>query len=226
MRMSARILTVMVATLLTASAGAQDKVDPSRKEQIQESAKKVKELQQERIATLKQLVDVNAKLFQSGTVPLDAVLEARALVCEAELEAAEKQSDRITLHKNLVDLLKQMEDVAKHRFETARSSPAPLLKIRARRLKAEIDLERAKAKAPDAEHKKAAVTTPRTSDVVITQRRDRRAHQSPTVSPPWLLLSAAHTLMLMELETQRPEPSHIAALRPPKCLLRAPAMRG
>src|SRR5262249_23031040 len=112
MRMPALILTVVAATLLTAPASAQDRVNLPRKEQIQKSAKKVKELQKERIATLKAMADINTRLFQSGRAPFEAALEARVLLFEAELDAAEQESDRITLYKNLVDVLKEYEVAA------------------------------------------------------------------------------------------------------------------
>jgi len=52
MRIPALILTVMVAILLMAPASPQARVNLSGKDQTEESAKKVKELPKERIATL------------------------------------------------------------------------------------------------------------------------------------------------------------------------------
>jgi membrane fusion protein (multidrug efflux system) len=170
MRMPALILTVVAATLLMAVASAQDRVNLSRKEEIQKSAKKVKELQKERIATLKAMADLNARLFQSGRVSFEAALEARVMVFEAELGAAEKESDRVTLYKNLVDVLKEHEEVAKQRVKTARGTEASVLKVKARRLEAEIHLEQAKVKMPDLGHHKVVVTSPKAKDVIITHQ--------------------------------------------------------
>ena len=75
MRMPALILTVMATSLLIAPASPQDKVNLPRKEQIQKSAKKVKELQKERIATLKEMADVNTRLFQRGRASLEVTRE-------------------------------------------------------------------------------------------------------------------------------------------------------
>jgi hypothetical protein len=69
--MPALILTVMTATLLMAPASPQDRVNQTRKEQIQKSAKKVKELQKERIATLKELADQITNLFRNGRASSD-----------------------------------------------------------------------------------------------------------------------------------------------------------
>jgi hypothetical protein len=151
MRMLALILTVLAATMLIAPASPQDEAKPSRKEQKEASAKKVKELQKERIATLKEMADAAAELYRSGHVGTSygEVLEARLLVFKAELDAAEKQSDRITLYKNIVDLLKKYEDFAKTRVRSPRSvqdTMSSFLKVKAMRLEAEINLEREKAK--------------------------------------------------------------------------------
>jgi hypothetical protein len=165
MRMSALILTVLVATLPMAPASPQEKPNPPRKEQIEElppppglppvkaqreePAKTVKELQKERIATLEAAADMAADLYRMGgreKVSLDDVVEARLLVFKAALEAAEKDSDRITLYKKIVDFLKNTEAVANAKFQAQRTTSYPVLKLKARRLKAEIDLQRAKAK--------------------------------------------------------------------------------
>jgi outer membrane protein TolC len=146
MRIRTLILTIIAATLLMAPASPQDRVNLPRKERIEESDKKVKELQKERIATLQEMVIQTTRLFQRGQGSFEEVLEANLLVFKAELDAAEKESDRITIYKNIVDFLKKLETAADQRWKAARGSQASLLKVKARRLKAEIDLERAKAK--------------------------------------------------------------------------------
>jgi outer membrane protein TolC len=127
-----------------APASPQARVNLSRKERIEESAKKVKELQKERIATLKQMAEIISDQFRNGNVSFEDVLEARLLVLKAELDAAEKESDRITLYKDIVDELKKFEMVADDRVKAARGAKSNFLKIKARRLEAEINLERAK----------------------------------------------------------------------------------
>jgi hypothetical protein len=146
MRMPALILIVMTATLPMAPASPQDKVNPPRKDQAEESAKKIKELQKERIATLKQLADQTTKQFQSGTVSLEEAIVARLLLHKAELDAAEKESDRIALYKNIVDELQKAEMIADANVKAAQGTMSTVLKVKARRLEAEIDFERAKAK--------------------------------------------------------------------------------
>jgi hypothetical protein len=144
--MFALILTVMAVTLPMTPASPQDKVNPPRKDQKEESAKKVKELQKERIATLKEMVDLTAARFQSVRASYEEVCEATLLLLKAEVDAAEKQADRITHYKNIVDLLKGYEQWADGRVKSAQAPASSVLKVKARRLEAEIDLERAKAK--------------------------------------------------------------------------------
>ncbi len=146
MKIATLILTVIAALLLMAPASPQDRVNLSRKERIEDSAKKVKELQKQRIATLKEMVDATTDQFRNGRVPFEEVLEAKLLVFKAELDAADKESDRITLYKNIVDQLKKFEVIADQRVKAAQTSQSTFLKVKARRLEAEINLERAKTK--------------------------------------------------------------------------------
>ena len=146
MRMPALILAVMATTLLMVPASAQERDNLPRKEQIDESSRKVTELQKERIATLKEAVDQLTVLFRNGKVEFDEVIDTQLQSLEAELEVAEKDSDRITLYKNMVGVLKQYEALADERVKSGRGTQAAALKIKVRRLEAEIRLEQAKAK--------------------------------------------------------------------------------
>jgi len=170
MRILALIVIVAAGTFLP-SARAQDKGNQALK-----SADKVKELQQERIATLKAMADVETALLKTGKTSPEAVLEARVLLGEAELDAAEKESDRITVLKNLVDVLKELEQTAKARKNAAEGTEAAVLKVKARRLEAEIRLEQARAKAPgqarhaEPDRKKVVVSSLQAKDVVIAEQ--------------------------------------------------------
>ncbi len=150
MRKPALILAVLAATLLMAPASPQDKVNPPRKVKAEESAKKVKELQKERIATLKEAVESITDLYQNQRAPHEEVSEATLMLLKAELEVAEKVADRITLYKKIVDVLKRDEDIQEARRRGSRVTTYSVLKVKARRLEAEIDLERAKAKEAEA----------------------------------------------------------------------------
>ena len=146
MRVPALILTVMAATLLCAPASPRGGENPSREGPTEGPAKKVKELQKERIATLKEMAAQIATLYKSGRALGVDLYEARLLVLKAELDAAEKDSDRVTLCKKIVDVLKEYETWADEKVKSARETRAFVLKVKARRLEAEIHLEQAKAK--------------------------------------------------------------------------------
>ncbi len=170
MRMPALILTVMAATLLVGPARPQDNVKPPRKEPTPESAKKVKELRKERVAVLKELTDQLTQLYQRARVEIDVLLEARVQLVQAEVDAAEKLSDRLAFYKNLVEELRQYEKIAQGRAEAGRGAMTAVLRIRARRLEAEIHLEEATAGKSDGERRKPVVGSPQVKNVTITQQ--------------------------------------------------------
>jgi outer membrane protein TolC len=142
MRMPALILTVLAVTQLMSSASSQEKP----KERREESGKKVRELQKERIETLKELVDQAATIYKHGVASYEEVLEARMMLLKAELDVAVKDSDRITLYKKCLDALKEYEEVANARMQVGKGTAVAVLKIKAMRLEVEIALEQAKAK--------------------------------------------------------------------------------
>lgn len=144
MRMPTLILTALAAILLTGLAGSQDHLNPK-----EQAAKRIKDLQQERIATLKKVVDYATTAYQSGGVPYSEVLEANLLVLKAELDGAEKASERIGICKNIVEVLKTFEKTANAEVERGQSPVATVFKIKARRLEAEIQLERAKVQGAE-----------------------------------------------------------------------------
>ncbi|MBS0201399.1 MAG: efflux RND transporter periplasmic adaptor subunit [Planctomycetes bacterium] len=176
MRVRVLILTVVAGTVLMGLARAQDGGDPSRKPEVQKTANKIRDLQQERIATLKTMAEMESLLVKSGKASPESALEARVLVCEAELDAAEKESDRIPFLKNLVEVLKEYEEVARARKNSARGTEVDVLKVKARRLEAEIRLERTREKAqPQAnkaglDREKVVVISPQRRDVAITHQ--------------------------------------------------------
>ncbi|WP_161967349.1 hypothetical protein [Fimbriiglobus ruber] len=73
-------------------------------------------------------------------------LAARMSLLKAELDAAEKESDRIALYKKTLDALKKYEEVATARKAAARGTELSTLKVKARRLEIEISLEQANIK--------------------------------------------------------------------------------
>jgi outer membrane protein TolC len=134
MKMIALILVIGLTT------SAQEK--PS----IEELAKKIKDLQKERITVLKELVDHLSTRYQAGTASSEELLDASILLFKAKLETAEKGSDRISLYTKMVDTLNQYEQFAKAQFGVGKVTSGDVLKIKAKRLEVEILLEQEKMK--------------------------------------------------------------------------------
>ncbi|VTR96256.1 sigma-70 family rna polymerase sigma factor : RNA polymerase sigma factor, sigma-70 family OS=Singulisphaera acidiphila (strain ATCC BAA-1392 / DSM 18658 / VKM B-2454 / MOB10) GN=Sinac_6419 PE=4 SV=1: Sigma70_r2: Sigma70_r4_2 [Gemmata massiliana] len=124
----------------------QDKGNPAPKERKDEVPKKIRDLQKERIAALKELTDTTAALYKNARATYDEAIEARLLLLQAEVDVAEKPAERLALYQKCVDELKAYEEVAVARVQVGRGTNAAVLKIKARRLEVEIQLEQAKAK--------------------------------------------------------------------------------
>jgi hypothetical protein len=140
MKMSALI----VAAMFLMAVGSQE---ASSKENPEASAGKIKELQQERIATLKTMIDVGSKLFTIGHLQTRELAEMRMTLLKAEVEAAEKEADRIPLYQEAVETLKGYEAIAKAAKEAAKGTELDKLAIKAKRLEVETWLEQARLKA-------------------------------------------------------------------------------
>jgi hypothetical protein len=140
------ILAVVAAVLLVSSTRSQEKAASAGKGSVGESAKKVKDLQAERVVTLEKMVDVLMALFQQKRGQYDDVLDGQRQLIEAKLDAAETDKERVGLRERLVEVLKQRESNAEELAQAGRELQSNVLKARARRLEAEIHLEQAKMK--------------------------------------------------------------------------------
>jgi hypothetical protein len=146
MRLPALVLAVVAVTPLLASAGPRDKDNPPPKDKAEAPARKVKELQKERIATLKTVAEVSLKLAQAARLETGEALEARMALLKAEVDAAETEPERIALYTKALDSLKVFEALAKAQFQAGRATELAVHKMKARRLEIEIELEKAKAR--------------------------------------------------------------------------------
>ncbi|MBA4066570.1 MAG: hypothetical protein C0501_23270 [Isosphaera sp.] len=109
---------------------------------------KVRELQKERLALLRQVADWTTEAYKGGRFELLAVLEARREVIAAELELCETHKERLAVLEKAVELAKEIEKNTEKLVEARNAARAELLKARANRLQAEIELEKAKAAQP------------------------------------------------------------------------------
>jgi hypothetical protein len=145
MRTPILLAAVIAVALLTTFARTQDKPD-APKDKADASARKIKELQKERIAALKEVAEQSLKLAQASRLDTREAVDARMALLKAELEVAEKESDRVALYKGALDSLKACEEMAKSRYESGRATSLDLHKARAAYLEVEIELERLKAR--------------------------------------------------------------------------------
>jgi hypothetical protein len=143
MRITSLLLIGIAVGLLTGLANSQEKSNPPAKDKAEESAKKVKELQKQQIATLKEVVDQSFKLAKSSRIEIGDLLEARMSLLKAEIDAAEKETDRIALYKKALEPLKEYEALAKAQFEASRATDLNIHKAKAKQLEVEILLEQA-----------------------------------------------------------------------------------
>ncbi|MCE9564114.1 MAG: hypothetical protein K8U57_18885 [Planctomycetes bacterium] len=139
MKMSALI----VVAILMSAANAEEK---PTKEQLEASAKKIKELRKQRIDTLQTAADVSLKLAQSARLEISEAMETRIALHKAQLDAAEKPSDRLIIYKWVLESLQELEELAKARKVAARGTELAVLQVRAKRLEIEIALEQEKLK--------------------------------------------------------------------------------
>ena len=146
MRFHIPLLVAAASGLLASPARPQDGEKSSPEKRADVSTQKVRELQKERIATLKDLADVLAALYQKGAVEASVVGEAKLMLFQAEMEVAATEADRVAICQKTVDALKEMEAMAKAHKQAARGTEASVLMFKALRLEAEIKLEQAKSK--------------------------------------------------------------------------------
>jgi hypothetical protein len=157
MKTPASILALLAALLLAAPIHAQQRALPPSNNQADESAQKIKELQKQRIAVLKEQSEVLTYLIQhpfpdQAHDPYDDALQARLLLLQAELVATDNEAERIALYQGAIDTLKTYEQAKKYeegpddKLILAQITGAIVLKMKARRLEVEMLLEQAKAK--------------------------------------------------------------------------------
>lgn len=151
MKFSALIVTVIVAVTGTALmmpvANSQDAGADSRQGKREESARKIKELQNERLATLRGLAADTSALYRNARVEADRAHDAQRQLIRAEVELAENDADRIKLYETFVNVMKDYEEIATVRLQGARGTRAAILEAKAMRLEGEIALEQLRAAA-------------------------------------------------------------------------------
>ena len=140
-----RVPASIAMALLMAAAVAQEKTP---REQPGASAARVNDLRKERIAALHEAADVSLKLAQNARVEVREALDDRVALLTAELDAAGEESGRAAPRKRALDALKAMEELAQARAAHGRGTQLDVLRVKARRLEVEMQVEQAKVTAP------------------------------------------------------------------------------
>jgi hypothetical protein len=148
-------------------AGAQE---PARAEA---ASAKLKELQKERLAILREMVKQAAEAFRSGRASYDDVGDASRMVLQAELEQCDTDQERIAVLEKLVAEAKALEERATQIAKTGQGTFRTVLKARADRLQAEITLERVKTRAANPGAKQPPAPLP--GDPIATDVRGQIA---------------------------------------------------
>jgi RNA polymerase sigma factor (sigma-70 family) len=117
-------------------------------EQQTGASSRVRELQKQRLAVLRELADIMKVRQRAGNVTAADVLTAERDVITAELELCATDKERVEVLERAVALEKQLEDLLAQQFRMGAGtvSPADILRVKAQRLRVEIDLEKAKAR--------------------------------------------------------------------------------
>ncbi len=112
-----------------------------------QAAKKerIRELQQERLKVAQELVASVKAQFENGVVPLSELQNAARLHLEAELELCLTKEDRIRVHEDMVKIAETVHEQQAEQVRDGAARPSELLHAKLNLLKAQIELERAKA---------------------------------------------------------------------------------
>ncbi len=133
----AMLLTCLIAGLLVSAAGPEPGDSPA-----------VKKLLKERVAALKDCVEGEEALLKAGRGSPERVVGAAVELAEAELEIADTAEKRREIRLRIFKLAVGLEELAKARRAAAVGDLQDVLKARAFRLKAEIELRRAGGAPP------------------------------------------------------------------------------
>lgn len=105
---------------------------------------RLRELQKERVAALKEQLQGQFERVKIGKDPLIQYLDAVRELCEAELEIAESREGRMTAVQRAVTELKETEEMMAQLQAAGLQTKQGVAQAKAARLKAEIQLEKIK----------------------------------------------------------------------------------
>ena len=105
----------------------------------------IKELQEKRIAVLKEIVQLAEQAYKGSQFGLDQVIKARLDLLQAQLDTSQTREDRVRLLEEMVKQAEALEEAVKKLVEAKRATGIEGLKAKAFVLETKITLERARA---------------------------------------------------------------------------------
>ena len=105
---------------------------------------KVRELQEQRLATLRNLVTITSDHYKSGLASFGELASARRARDTAELELCSSAKERIAILERTVDDAKALEEQQSRLVANKLAPETSLLRAKAERLQQEILLEQAR----------------------------------------------------------------------------------
>ena len=108
-------------------------------------AHQIRELEQERLATLRRIVDLADQRRREGGASMAELALAKRNVAEAELELCADQTERVTILEKIVEDAKLLESQAAHLAQENIASQETALEMKADLLRWQVRLETARA---------------------------------------------------------------------------------
>jgi hypothetical protein len=127
----------MLLVMASVSAAPAPKADPVTKLDPATQAK-IHKLQIERRDVLKKAVAAMQEEYRAGRGTLDLLVEGSKRLLHAELDLATTADQRIAAHANILKITRDMEQLARTRYEAGQLRTADLCEAQAARLEAEI----------------------------------------------------------------------------------------
>ena len=103
----------------------------------------VRDLLQERLTVLAEIVELQRKGYELGEVQINLLLTGEADLLSAKLELAQTPAERIAILETMVANARQLEEVVERLFQAREATTADRLKAKAFRLRVQADLLRA-----------------------------------------------------------------------------------
>ena len=105
---------------------------------------KLKQQLEELLVTLRSLATMTEHAYKQGNVSAEEMYQSQQKVLRAELDVAENQKDRVSIHERLAKMAADRETMFATLVKRSSASMADAINAKVERIEAEIALERAR----------------------------------------------------------------------------------